>query len=121
MPSGKAAPSTHSDRNGKGDFDPAQKSLLRPSFTGLVLLIEGSEYTYKVVLIFRASNAIQRSAKVFVRGREKFVTALAYLFCLALVGSCLARFAYFLAYLCIVDMTLDALKINAEFEGKFGS
>ena len=44
---------------------------------------------------------IQRSAKVFVRGCEKFVIALAYLFCLALVGSCLARFAYFLADLCI--------------------
>ena len=45
-------------------------------------------------------NSIQRSAKVFVRGCEKFVIALAYLFCLALVGSCLARFAYFLAGLC---------------------
>ena len=44
---------------------------------------------------------IQRSAKVFVRGCEKLVIALAYLFCLALVGSCLARFAYFLADLCI--------------------
>ena len=45
-------------------------------------------------------SSIQRSAKVFVRGCEKFVIALAYLFCLALVGSCLARFAYFLADLC---------------------
>ena len=44
---------------------------------------------------------VQRSAKVFVRGCEKFVLALAYLFCLALVGSCLARFAYFFADLCI--------------------
>ena len=44
---------------------------------------------------------LQRSAKVFVRGCEKFVIALAYLFCLALVGSCLAKFAYFLADLCI--------------------
>ena len=43
---------------------------------------------------------LQRSAKVFVRGCEKFVTALAYLFCLALVGSCLARFAYSFADLC---------------------
>ena len=38
---------------------------------------------------------VQRSAKVFVRGCENFVIALAYLFCLALVGSCLARFANF--------------------------
>ena len=45
---------------------------------------------------------VQRLAKAFVRGCEKFVTALAYLFCLALVGSCLARFAYFLANLCSV-------------------
>ena len=43
---------------------------------------------------------VQRTAKVFVCGCEKFVIALAYLFCLALVGSCLARFAYFLADLC---------------------
>ena len=37
---------------------------------------------------------------MFVRGCEKFVIALAYLFCLALVGSFLARFVYFLADLC---------------------
>ena len=43
---------------------------------------------------------VQRSAKVFVRGCEKFVIALAYLFCPALPGSCLARFAYFLADVC---------------------
>ena len=43
---------------------------------------------------------VQRSVKVFVHGCEKFVSALAYLFCLALPGSCLARFAYFLANLC---------------------
>ena len=47
------------------------------------------------------TSSVQRSAKLFVRGCEKFVIALAYLFCLALVGSCLARFAYFLADLCI--------------------
>ena len=46
---------------------------------------------------------IQRSAKVFVRGCEKFIPALAYLFCPALPGSCLARFAYFFADLCIAD------------------
>ena len=51
------------------------------------------------------SQCIQRSAKRFVRGCEKFVTALAYLFCLALPGSCLARFAYFLADLCTRAMT----------------
>ena len=35
-----------------------------------------------------------------VRGCEKFVPALAYLFCLALPWSCLARFAHYLAGLC---------------------
>ena len=40
---------------------------------------------------------VQRSAKVFVRDCEKFAIALAYLFCLALACSCLARFAYFLS------------------------
>ena len=48
---------------------------------------------------------VQRSAKVFVRGCEKFVIALAYLFCLALPWSCLARFAYFLADLCTCRVT----------------
>ena len=43
---------------------------------------------------------LQRSAKRLVRGCEKFVPALAYLFCLTLPGSCLARFAYLLADLC---------------------
>ena len=43
---------------------------------------------------------VQRSAKVFVRGCEKFVPALAYLFCPALPGSCSARFAYIFADLC---------------------
>ena len=38
---------------------------------------------------------------MFVRGCVKFVTAVAYLLCLALPGSCLARFAFFLANLCI--------------------
>ena len=46
-------------------------------------------------------NYVQRSAKVFVRGCKKFVTALAYLFCLSLLGSCLARFAYFFADICV--------------------
>ena len=45
-------------------------------------------------------ECIQRSAKRLVRGCEKFVLALAYLFCLPLPGSCLARFAYLLADLC---------------------
>ena len=48
---------------------------------------------------------VQRSAKRFVRGCEKFVTALAYRFCLALAVSCLARFAYFLADLCTYHST----------------
>ena len=47
------------------------------------------------------NRIIQRSAKVFVCGCEKFVIALAYMFCLALPRSCLARFAYSFADLCI--------------------
>ena len=39
---------------------------------------------------------------MFVRGCEKFVIALAYLFCLTLPESCLARFTYSLAGLCIL-------------------
>ena len=46
-------------------------------------------------------DELQRSAKRLVHGCEKFVPAPAYLFCLALPGSCLARFAYFIADLCI--------------------
>ena len=37
---------------------------------------------------------------------EKFFPAPAYLFCLPLSGSCLARFAYFLADLCISNALL---------------
>ena len=48
---------------------------------------------------------LQRSAKVFVRGCEKFVLALPYLFCPALPGSCLVRFAYFLADLSITQIS----------------
>ena len=47
------------------------------------------------------TQGIQRSAKKIVPGSEEFALALAYLFCLALPGFCLARFAYFLADLCI--------------------
>ena len=49
----------------------------------------------------REQCIVQRSAKKFVRGCERFIRALAYLICLALPGSCLARFSYFLADLCI--------------------
>ena len=35
-----------------------------------------------------------------VHGCDKLFPSIAYLFCLALPGSCLARFAYFLADLC---------------------
>ena len=42
---------------------------------------------------------------VFVRGCEKFIIALAYLFYLALGGSCLARLTYFLADLCSTNIT----------------
>ena len=37
---------------------------------------------------------------MFVRGCKKFLPPLAYLFCLALPGSCLARFALLLADPC---------------------
>ena len=47
---------------------------------------------------------IPRSAKRLVRGCEKFVPALAYLFCPPLPGSCLVRFAYLLADLCTSQM-----------------
>ena len=46
------------------------------------------------------AKGVQRSAKDLVRGCEKFVPALAYLFCLALPGSCLARFTSLLVRLC---------------------
>ena len=55
----------------------------------------------KLVEILAYSHLpIQRSAKVFVSGCEKFVPALAYLFCLALRGSYLVGFADVLAGLC---------------------
>ena len=43
---------------------------------------------------------IQSREKVLVRGCEKFLPALAWLFCLALPGSCLARFAKTFSQLC---------------------
>ena len=49
---------------------------------------------------------VQRSAKRLVRGCERFVPALAYLFCLTLTGACLARFAYLLADLCMCQRLL---------------
>ena len=42
-------------------------------------------------------ESVQRLAKRLVHGCEKFVPALAYLFCFTVPGSCLARFAYLLA------------------------
>ena len=53
-----------------------------------------------VPTIMQLQFIIQRSAKRLVRSCEKFIPALAYLFCLPLPGSCLARFAYLLADLC---------------------
>ena len=43
---------------------------------------------------------VQRSAKRLVSGCEKFLLAAATLFCMALPGSCLARFTNLLAGLC---------------------
>ena len=51
-------------------------------------------------LLTRLKGKVQRSAKRLVQGLVNFVPALAYLFCLALPGSCLARFTYLLADLC---------------------
>ena len=44
-------------------------------------------------------NQIQRLAEELVRGCDKFVSALAYLLCLALPGSCLARFVWVPIYI----------------------
>ena len=49
----------------------------------------------------QGSLIIQRGDLSFVRGLVKFVPALAYLFCLALPGSWLARFTNLLRDLCI--------------------
>ena len=59
---------------------------------------------------------LQRSAKVFVRGCEKFVIALAYLLCMPLLGSCLARFAYFLADLCMYSIQYGELHSSVNME-----
>ena len=50
---------------------------------------------------FKISMHVQSSQIRFVRGCEKFVLALAYLFCLALLGACLARFTTLFRELCI--------------------
>ena len=54
----------------------------------------------KSKVAFSVHYSLYRDRLRFVRGCEKFVPALAYLFCLALPGSHLARFAYLLAGLC---------------------
>ena len=61
-------------------------------------------FVYKCTLWywFALSVTLQRSAKRMVRGCEKFLPVLAWHFCAALPGSCLARFAHFLAGLCII-------------------
>ena len=46
-------------------------------------------------------HQVQRGDLSFVRGLVKFLLALAYLFCLALLGSCLTRFAKNKSPLCI--------------------
>ena len=56
------------------------------------------EYIHNPSLFDRKISAVfqqvQRLAKRLVRGCEKFVPALAYLFCLALPGSCLVRLLF---------------------------
>ena len=58
-------------------------------------------YNDNIKILEKYNCDILRSAKRLVRGYEKFVPALAYLFCLPLPESCLSRFAYHLADLCI--------------------
>ena len=62
-----------------------------------ILIVLVSVYQHYMVTLH---PLVQRSAKRLVRGCEKFVPALAYLFYLTLPGSCLARVAYYLADLC---------------------
>ena len=48
-----------------------------------------------------AINEVQSSEKRLVRGLVKFVPALACLFCLALLGTCLVESAYLISEPCI--------------------
>ena len=59
---------------------------------------------------------VQRSAKKHVRGCENFVPALAYLICLALPGSCLARFTNLFADLCITFDNRDNQNLAPEIK-----
>ena len=64
-------------------------------------------------LVHACMYVVQSSQKMFVRGCEKFLPALAYLFCLALPGSCLARFTYFYCEHCMpVPAVIIALYIS---------
>ena len=68
------------------------------SNTGIISLIQKiarwwlANLSWWLKHIHTMASNLQRSHKWFVRGCEKFVPVLAYLFCLALPGSCLARF-----------------------------
>ena len=73
---------------------------------GILVTFSYNEHNTIILYVLR----VQRSAKMFVRGCEKFVPALAYLFCPALPGSCLARFAYFLADLCTCTIFTMCMK-----------
>ena len=81
--------------------------LLELELLRLPLLLDPNPDHDLLSFVFRSTlteikaRRVQRSAKVFVCGCEKFVPALAYPIFLALPGSCLARFAYFLADLCM--------------------
>ena len=81
----------------------ARTQSLSQWYSELLILIEGSKFPFKSYTYLHCIQCLvllQRLAKVFVCGCKKFVPALAYLFCLALPGSCLAKSAYFLAELC---------------------
>ena len=53
-----------------------------------------------------AARYVQISEKRLVRGLVKFVTALACLFCLALLGTCLVESAYLISEPCIYWYTV---------------
>ena len=63
-----------------------------------------SSILYEHICVWRL--AVQRSRKWLVRGLVKFVPAVAWLFCLAPPGSCLARFTYLFVPLCTCKKSL---------------
>ena len=92
---------TYFEKEGLPESDGTYRDRLKSFF----YVAPGSQSSQFHLLLCTLLCSLQRLAQVFVHGCEKFVIALAYLFCPALVGSCLAIFANFLAYLCISSMS----------------